>query len=199
MEPAGTAGRCSNPRLRVGSPWPGRRDWAGAFAAADHWIGTYRHDGAGSESFCGMVREDLRSSVVPGTRPAAAPASGATPKIDHFCALVKDYKPDEMRAAIEKAGIKMGAGRFGMPTYDHGIRLQLLGVAAGLAKTIVPSTRITPDDAAVAADGLDHVVLAGSDLKRSSAYDFRWRIPAWRCWNRFPLVASPPSNGFVSE
>ncbi|HTR39181.1 MAG TPA: hypothetical protein VMH80_25065 [Bryobacteraceae bacterium] len=24
-----------------------------------------------------------------------------TPQIDHFCALVKDYKPDEMRAAIE--------------------------------------------------------------------------------------------------
>ena len=44
-------------------------------------------------------------------------AFGGTPtpdlpaKIDHFCALVKDYKPDEMRAAIEKAGIKMGTGR----------------------------------------------------------------------------------------
>ncbi len=70
-----------------------------------------------------------------------------TPKIDHFCALVKDYKPDEMRAALEKAGIKMGAGRFGMPTDDDGIRLQLLGVPGGLAKTIIPSTRITTDDA----------------------------------------------------
>ncbi len=93
-----------------------------------------------------------------------------TPKIDHFCALVKDYKPDEMRAAIEKAGIKMGAGRFGMPTDDDGIRLQLLPVPGGLAKTIIPSTRITTDDAAVEAIGLDHVVLAVSDLDRASSY-----------------------------
>ncbi len=93
-----------------------------------------------------------------------------TPKIDHFCALVKDYKPDEMRAALEKAGIKMGAGRFGMPTDDDGIRLQLLGVPGGLAKTIIPSVRITTDDAAVEAVGLDHVVLAVSDLDRASSH-----------------------------
>jgi catechol 2,3-dioxygenase-like lactoylglutathione lyase family enzyme len=105
------------------------------------------------------------------------PPTDATPKIDHFCALVKDYKPDEMRAAIEKDGIKMGAGRFGMPTDDDGIRLQLLGVPAGLAKTIIPSTRITPDDAAVAAVGLDHVVLAVSDLDRSSVYYTRFFGP----------------------
>ncbi len=98
------------------------------------------------------------------------PPADAMPKIDHFCALVKDYKPDEMRAAIEKAGIKMGAGRFGMPTDHDGIRLQLLGVPGGLAKTIIPYTRITTDDAAVAAVGLDHVVLAVSDLGRSTAY-----------------------------
>lgn len=93
-----------------------------------------------------------------------------TPQIDHFCALVKDYKPDEMRAAIEKAGIKIGAGRFAMPTDDDGIRLQMLGVPGGLAKTIIPSTRITTDDAAVEAIGLDHVVLAVSDLDRASAH-----------------------------
>jgi catechol 2,3-dioxygenase-like lactoylglutathione lyase family enzyme len=98
------------------------------------------------------------------------PASDATPKIDHFCALVKDYKPDEMRAAIEKAGIKVGAGRFGIPTDDDGIRLQLLGVPGGLAKTIIPSTRITTDDAAVEAAGLDHIVLAVSDLDRASSH-----------------------------
>jgi catechol 2,3-dioxygenase-like lactoylglutathione lyase family enzyme len=97
-------------------------------------------------------------------------AANPTPRIDHFCALVKDYKPDEMRAALEKAGIKMGAGRFGMPTDDDGIRLQLLPVPGGLAKTIIPSTRISADDAAVEAVGLDHVVLAVTDLDRSSSY-----------------------------
>lgn len=105
------------------------------------------------------------------------PAADATPKIDHFCALVKDYQSDEMRAAIEKAGVKMGAGRFGMPTDDDGIRLQLLGVPGGLARTIIPSTRITTDDAAVAAVGLDHVVLAVSDLERSSAHYARFFGP----------------------
>ena len=98
------------------------------------------------------------------------PATDPTPKIDHFCALVKDYKPDEMRAAIEKAGITMGAGRLGMPTDDDGIRLQLLGVPGGLARTIIPSTRITTDDAAVAAVGLDHIALAVSDIERASAH-----------------------------
>ncbi len=101
-----------------------------------------------------------------GGTPAANPA----PRIDHFCALVKDYKPDEMRAALEKAGIKMGAGRFGMPTDDDGIRLQLLGVPGGLAKTIVPSTRITTAPAAIEAVGLDHIVLTVSDLDRASAH-----------------------------
>lgn len=105
------------------------------------------------------------------------PATDATPKIDHFCALVKDYKPDEMRAAIEKAGIKMSAGRFGMPTDDDGIRLQLLPVPGGLAKTIIPSARITTDDAALEAVGLDHIVLAVTDLDRSSVYYARFFGP----------------------
>ena len=91
-------------------------------------------------------------------------------KIDHFCALVKDYKPDVMRPALEQAGISMGTGRLGMPTDGDGIRLQLLGVPGGLARTIVPSTRITTDDAAVEAIGLDHIVLTVSDLDKSSAY-----------------------------
>lgn len=98
------------------------------------------------------------------------PATDPTPKIDHFCALVKDYKPDEMRAAIEKAGITMGTGRLGMPTDADGIRLQLLGVPGGLARTIIPSTRITTDDAAVSAVGLDHIALAVSDIPRATAH-----------------------------
>ncbi len=98
------------------------------------------------------------------------PATDPTPKIDHFCALVKNYKPDEMRAAVEKAGISMGTGRLGMPTDEDGIRLQLLGVPGGLARTIIPSTRITTDDAAVAAVGLDHIALAVSDLQKASAH-----------------------------
>ncbi len=105
------------------------------------------------------------------------PATDPTPKIDHFCALVKGYKPDEMRAAVEKAGVSMGTGRPGMPTDADGIRLQLLGVPGGLARTIIPSTRITTDDAAVAPVGLDHVVLAVSDVDRASSHYARFFGP----------------------
>src|SRR5579863_7486498 len=92
------------------------------------------------------------------------------PRIDHFCALVKDYKPQDMRAALEQAGVNMGTGRLGMPTDSDGIRLQLLGVPGGLARTIIPSTRIATDDAAVEGIGLDHIVLAVSDMEKASAF-----------------------------
>jgi len=100
----------------------------------------------------------------------AAADANSQAKIDHFCALVKDYKPQEMRAALEQAGINMGTGRLGMPTDSDGIRLQLLGVPGGLARTIIPSTRISTDDAAVEAIGLDHIVLTVSDMEKSAAY-----------------------------
>jgi catechol 2,3-dioxygenase-like lactoylglutathione lyase family enzyme len=64
----------------------------------------------------------------------------------------------------------MSPGRLGMPTDSDGIRLQLLGVPGGLARTIIPATRITTDDAAIEAVGLDHIVLTVSDLDKASAY-----------------------------
>ena len=92
------------------------------------------------------------------------------PRIDHFCALVKNYKAQDARAAMEKAGITLASGRFGMPTDPDGIHLQLLGVPGGLARTIIPSTRITTDDAAIEAIGLDHIVLTVSDMEKTSDY-----------------------------
>ncbi len=100
-----------------------------------------------------------------GTKAPDQPAS-----IDHFCALVKDYNPADMRKALEAAGITMGPGRMGMPTDGDNLRLQLLGVPGGLARTIIPSTRITTDDAAVAAVGLDHIVLTVTDMEKASAH-----------------------------
>jgi catechol 2,3-dioxygenase-like lactoylglutathione lyase family enzyme len=97
-------------------------------------------------------------------------SAGVTPKIDHFCALVKDYKAAEMRKAVEEAGIAMGTGALGMPTDADGLRLQLLGVPGGLAKTIIPAYRVNQDDAAVQPIGLDHIMLHVSDLERSAAH-----------------------------
>jgi len=107
-----------------------------------------------------------------GTAYAAFGGSASvTPKIDHFCALIKDYKAQEMRPVLAEAGISiMGNGPGAMPTDADGLRLQLLGVPGGLAKTIIPAYRVNQDDAGVQAIGMDHVMLHVSDLERSVAY-----------------------------
>ena len=94
----------------------------------------------------------------------------AAPRIDHFCALVEDYKAAEMRKALEDSGISMGTGPGGMANDPDGLRLQLLGVPGGLAKTIIPASRISQEDPALQAIGFDHIMLAVSDLEKSAAY-----------------------------
>jgi catechol 2,3-dioxygenase-like lactoylglutathione lyase family enzyme len=92
-------------------------------------------------------------------------------RIDHFCALVQNYNGQEMRKTLEDAGIPVaGRGPLGMPADPDGLRLQLLGVPGGLARTIIPSSRISQDEPAVEAIGFDHIVLAVSDLEKSAAY-----------------------------
>ncbi len=92
----------------------------------------------------------------------------ATPKIDHFCALVRDYKAQDVRKALDEQGLTMvGPGMIGDP---DGLRLQLLNVPGGLAGTIVPGGRISLEPAAVHAIGLDHIMLLVSDLDRSATF-----------------------------
>jgi catechol 2,3-dioxygenase-like lactoylglutathione lyase family enzyme len=91
--------------------------------------------------------------------------------IDHFCAVVQDYKAQDMRKALDEAAIPMsGTGPAGMATDPDGLRLQLLGVPGGLARTIIPSSRISLDDPAVQAIGFDHIMLAVTDVEKSAAY-----------------------------
>lgn len=98
-------------------------------------------------------------------------SSDGSAKIDHFCALVQNYKPQEMRKSLEESGITVaGRGPLGMPTDPDGLRLQLLGVPGGLARTIIPSSRISQDAPAVQAIGFDHIVLTVTDLDKSVAY-----------------------------
>ena len=91
----------------------------------------------------------------------------ASPSIDHFCTLVENYQPQEMRKTLEAAGVTMSPGAFGMALDPDGLRLQLLRVPGGLAKTIIPAYRLSPDDALFAAIAPDHVMLHVSDLDRS--------------------------------
>ncbi len=97
-------------------------------------------------------------------------AQNTQPRIDHFCALVRDYKPQEMRKALDEAGISMAQGPGGMAADPDGLRLQLLGVPGGLAKTIIPATRISQEEPALQAVAFDHIVLAVSDLEKSAAW-----------------------------
>jgi len=93
------------------------------------------------------------------------------PRIDHFCALVENYKPEEMRKSLEEAGVPMaGRGPGSMAADPDGIRLQMLGVPGGLARTIIPSSRISQDEPAVEAIGFDHIMLAVSDIEKSAVY-----------------------------
>ncbi len=99
-----------------------------------------------------------------------ANATNTQPRIDHFCALVRDYKAQEMRKALEDAGVSMAQGPGGMASDPDGLRLQLLGVPGGLARTVVPYTRISQDEPAVLPLGFEHIILAVSDLEKSAAY-----------------------------
>jgi catechol 2,3-dioxygenase-like lactoylglutathione lyase family enzyme len=96
----------------------------------------------------------------------------APPRIDHFCALVQDYNPQEIRKSLDAAGISMGKGPGGGDIIDDldGLRLQLFGAPGGLARTIIPASRISLEEPALHPIGFDHIVLAVSDLEKSVAH-----------------------------
>jgi catechol 2,3-dioxygenase-like lactoylglutathione lyase family enzyme len=109
-------------------------------------------------------------SVVIGTGEESA--DGAPPRtayVDHFCALADGYNPQAFRTELEAAGIELGGG-FGMVADPDGVRLQLLGVPGGMARTTVPADPIATDPPAVHPLGLDHVMVRVSDMARSVAH-----------------------------
>jgi catechol 2,3-dioxygenase-like lactoylglutathione lyase family enzyme len=102
----------------------------------------------------------------------------ASPSIDHFCALVENYQPQEMRKSLEAAGVTMSPGPFGMALDPDGLRLQFLRAPAGLAKTIIPAYRLSQDDSLFEAVAPDHVILRVSDLDRSTEHYKKFFGPA---------------------
>jgi len=93
------------------------------------------------------------------------------PRIDHFCVLTEGYGNGEARKLMEAAGITFtGAGGLGMAADPDGLRLQLLGVPGGLAGSIIPSRRISQDEALVQAIATDHIMLRVSDLQKSTEH-----------------------------
>jgi catechol 2,3-dioxygenase-like lactoylglutathione lyase family enzyme len=99
------------------------------------------------------------------------PANVTAARIDHFCVVGLDYKGQEMRKSLDEAGVPMtGQGALGMAADPDGLRLQFLGAPAGLARTIIPSSRISQDEPAAQAIGFDHIMLAVSDLEKSAVH-----------------------------
>ena len=93
------------------------------------------------------------------------------PRIDHLCATVEDYRLEEMRAELKTHGLNLtGSAGFNAVTDPDGIRIQFMATPGGLLQTIIPSTRVTQDDAICEAVGLDHVVLQVPDLEKSAEY-----------------------------
>jgi len=111
------------------------------------------------------------SYIAFGGLPANATPPVTSARIDHFCAVGLDYKAQEMRKSLDEAGVPMtGQGALGMAADPDGLRLQFLGSPAGLARTIIPSSRISQDEPAVQAIGFDHIMLAVTDLEKSAAH-----------------------------
>jgi catechol 2,3-dioxygenase-like lactoylglutathione lyase family enzyme len=98
--------------------------------------------------------------------------NGTAPaRIDHFCATVEDYRLEEMRAELKTHGLNLpGSAGFNAVTDPDGIRMQFMATPGGLLQTIIPSTRVTQDDAICEAVGLDNVVLQVPDLEKSASY-----------------------------
>jgi catechol 2,3-dioxygenase-like lactoylglutathione lyase family enzyme len=102
---------------------------------------------------------------------AFGPNANAPARIDHFCATVEDYRLDEMRAELKTHGINLtGSADFNAVTDPDRIRMQFMGTPGGLLPTIIPSTRVTQDDAICEAVGLDHVVVQVPDLEKSAGF-----------------------------
>src|SRR5580658_8984337 len=93
-----------------------------------------------------------------------------TPSIDHFCVLIENYQPPEMRKNLEAGRGRRSPGPFGTALDPDGLRLQLLRVPGGLANTIIPAYRLSQDEALLEAAAPDHVMLHVSDLDRSAEH-----------------------------
>src|SRR5688572_19776133 len=102
---------------------------------------------------------------------AFGPNATAPARVDHFCATVEDYRLEEMRAELKTHGLNLaGSAGFNAVTDPDGLRMQFMATPGGLLQTIIPSTRVTQDDALCEAVGLDHVVLQVPDLEKSAEF-----------------------------
>jgi catechol 2,3-dioxygenase-like lactoylglutathione lyase family enzyme len=101
---------------------------------------------------------------------AIGAANGRPVTVGHYCALAESADLVAIGKELAAAGYPEPGGGFGMIPDPDGLELQLFEPPAGLVTAAVPSTLEVTDDGLLAPLGLEHVLLAVSDVERALRY-----------------------------
>lgn len=106
---------------------------------------------------------------------AFGPQANVTPYIDHIAGGVidfveADFGNPEIKAQIAAAGLTAPPGALPMLSDPDKLRLQLVNTTHGLFDTIMPGGRVTTEPAALIPIGLDHIMVAVTDVDQSAAH-----------------------------
>ena len=101
---------------------------------------------------------------------AIGAANGRPIGMGHYCALAESADLAVIGNELANAGYPEPGGGFGLIPDPDGLELQLFVPPAGLVTAATPSTLEVADDAALAPLGLEHVLLAVTDLPRALRY-----------------------------
>ena len=101
---------------------------------------------------------------------AIGAANGRPVTVGHYCALARSADLMAIGEELAAAGYPAPGGGFGMIPDPDGLELQLFKPPAGLVTAAVPSTLEVAQDGVLAPLGLEHVLLAVSDLERARRY-----------------------------
>lgn len=108
---------------------------------------------------------------------AFGPQANAVPYIDHIAAGVIDlveaeFGTDSTKAEFAAVGLPAptGTGQFALLPDPDSLRLQLVNATHGLFDTLMPGGRVTTEPAALIPIGLDHIMLAVTDVEKSAAH-----------------------------
>ena len=101
---------------------------------------------------------------------AIGAAGGRPVTVGHYCALAVAADLPAIGKELAAAGYPEPGGGFGMIPDPDGLELQLFEPPAGLVAAAVPATLEVAPDGSLAPLGLEHVLLAVSDLERALSY-----------------------------
>ncbi len=101
---------------------------------------------------------------------AIGAANGRPITVGHYCALAESADLMAIGKELAAAGYPEPGGGFGLIPDPDGLELQLFKPPAGLVTAAVPSALEVAHDGVLAPLGLEHVLLAVSDLERALRY-----------------------------